>query len=254
MTRHTLIMAPEVLRELGDDAERQAMVATAAGLYRCVVCGAPGRLSGSCPASVVVLVVRDGGRRKREVQFAHPECSGSRVRMMRAVASGSRFRALPGTAWLRPADTDPPAVFVVGRSTPEPVDAQGKTLSGSFFEQLIKYGFSLLSDPDAPLPYVRGLTAWHTPGRLAIHDKYGEVVWDGRLPSSHAWTYAALRSRRLGFVVASGVEFSGADQARGLYTAITGGSAAGAAICLADPAEINGRRTCQDWAYAAGAA
>lgn len=238
--RHSLIMAPEVLHELGGEAEAYATLAKTAGPFRCVGCGDVGHLGQGEPTSVVVLIVRDGARRTKRIQFAHPGCADSAIRVVRSVSASDRYRALPGAAWLRPADTDPPAVFVIARASPDLTSSRAP--GSSFFGRLLDHGFSVLTDPDTRLPHVCGLTAWHTPGRLAIHDRHGEVVWDGPLPSSHAWTYAALRSKMLGFVVASGVQLSGPDQARALYTAITGGRAAGAAICLADPASTSGRR------------
>jgi hypothetical protein len=241
----SLIIAPDVIRELGGQAAAHAMFADSEGPFHCAVCGYPGEFGKDRPASVVVVVVGDGGQQVREVKLAHPHCSPSKIRMVRAVPGTNRFSALPGAAWLRPADTDPAAVLVIGRNAPESSGDANARLVAPFISRLVDHGFAMLSDPDTPLPHVHGLTAWHTPGRLAIYDRYGESVWDGRLPSSHAWTYAAVRSRRLGVVVASGVQLAGTDQARSLYGAITGGRAAGAAIPVANPTPMTSRR----WPY-----
>ena len=251
MIRPSLIIAPEVLRELGGLPAARARFADLTGPYRCAICGNLGLLDRDHTASVLVVIVRGQGTEARDSQLAHPSCSDSKVRVVRATTGDGRYRAMPGAAWLRPADTDPPAVLVIAR--PGPVSADEGEVS-PFLAQLLDHGFDLLADPDTPLPHVPGLTAWHTAGRLAIHDRYGEVVWDGRLPSSHAWTYAAMRARRLGVVVAAGVQLAAPGQARGLYTAITGGRAAGAAIKLADPAASSRRRPYQTPAFAAGAA
>jgi len=252
---HSLIFASEVLRELGGHAAADAMFADVSGPFRCIVCGGLGRVGSENPASVVVTVVRDGGDQSRDVQLAHASCSESKIRVVRPIMSTSRYAALPGAAWLRPADTDPAAVLVIARHMPELTLADDPNSTGTFLSRLIDHGFAMLGDPDTPLPHVAGLTAWHTAGRLAIHDRYGEVIWDGRLPSSHAWTYAALRARRLGVVVATGVQLTEPGQARGLYTAITSGRAAGAAIRLAEPATSSSRRRpYQMRSYAAGAA
>ncbi|MBT8228160.1 MAG: hypothetical protein HKP61_18800 [Dactylosporangium sp.] len=251
---HSLIMAPEVLRELGGSTEANTMLANATGPFRCIACGSLGQIGRGIPASVILLLVRNGSGQTRKIQFAHPHCADSGIRVVRAVMPGDRYRALPGAAWLRPADTDPPAVLVIARRAAEPDTDQSEELTGIFLSRLVEHGFAPLADPDMPLPHVHGLTAWHTLGRLAIHDRYGGVVWDGRLPSSHAWTYAALRSNRLGVVVASGVHLASADQARDLYTAITGSRAVGAAIRLADPtAASNRRRSYAVRGYPAGA-
>lgn len=241
----SLIIAPEVLRELGGQDAAYAMFEETGSGFRCAICGDAGRFGPQNPASVLVVVVRDGEKRTRKVKLSHPRCSSSRVRVVRAVTPANRFAALPGAAWLRPADTDPAAVLVIARALPELPDCVADQPGASFLPRLVEHGFGLLSDPDTPLPHVQGLTAWHTPGRLAIYDRHNDPVWDGRLPSSHAWTYAALRSRWLGVVVATGVQLTEPGQARGLYTAITGGRAAGAAIQLADPTPVAARR----WPY-----
>ena len=251
----SLIYAPEVLQELGGQAAADVTLADAVGPFRCTVCGNLGSASRENPASVVITVVRGTETQTRDIKLAHSSCSDSKVRVVRAVTSAGRYTALPGAAWLRPADTDPPAVLVIARHVPELALAEDPQTASSFLSRLLEHGFALLGDPDTPLPHVKGLTAWHTAGRLAIHDRYGEVVWDGRLPSSHAWTYAALRSQRLGVVVASGVRLTEPGQARGLYSAITSGRAAGAAIALTNPTASTSRRwPLQTRGYAVGAA
>jgi len=174
------------------------------------------------------------GLRESPQQSSAPTGSGGGIR-------GAVFTQGAMSAWLRPADTDPPAILVVAHSAAGPVDpARGAT--SPMLPALLADGFSLFSDPDTPLPGVRGLSAWHTAGHLTVYDEYGIRLWDGRLPTSQAWTYAAMRIRQLGVVIATDVDLTDQGQARALYSAITSGRAVGATVALAEPGTAGQRR------------
>lgn len=230
-----------VLRELGGDAPVRSILAEVSPAYRCPMCGNIGRLDRGDPASVVVLVSGDatdpiggGETGARTVRLAHPGCSDSAIREAPAGRSAGNRPALPGAAWLRPADTDPAAVLVL--ATPvSAVQATDADATLPFPSTLLAHGFTVLSDSDAALSDAPGVTAQYTAGCLTVRNRFGIVAWEGSLNASQSWIFAALRARTIGLILAAGLRLDEAVRPAGwqeLDEVIAGGHAIGAAVRL----------------------
>jgi hypothetical protein len=210
------------------------------------MCGNLGRLDRGDPASVVVLISDDHAEQpdsgcapgRRTVRLAHPGCSDSAIRETPAARSGAPRPVLPGTAWLRPADTTPAAVLVLAapRSTPRYAAGQPEP---AFPATLLDHGFAVLASGEDVLPPVSALAAQYAAGYLTVRNRFGAVAWEGALRASQDWVFAAVRAKTLGLVLAAGLPAAEAPQPvrwPALDKVIAAGNAVGAAIGLVQQA------------------
>jgi hypothetical protein len=235
--RYRLLVSPTVLTVLGGEQTVRATFAGIAPTYRCPCCGNEGRLDRGQTASLVVVVNEDdsGADTGSQPQLAHPGCSDSRVRVIPASTTAATCPALPGQVWLRPADADPAAVVVLTVQVSSAYhlweDGFVRTLSPA----LSAHGFVTLANMDGRLPRSPSLTAWYASGRVTVQDRFGRLVWSGELPATQAWTFAALRARDIGLVLAA---VQPSESGSELADAVAAGRAAGVAVRLRDPSVV----------------
>lgn len=228
---YRLVIGPEVIRHLGGELITSRTLAQISPMYRCSTCGQEGRLDRGSAASVLVLVSPDDA--PEQICLAHPGCCDSAVRMLPATSPLTPDATLPGLAWLRPADTDPAAVAVLTAGTgAEPARSEVGALR-ALLTNLLPQGFEPMADPEARLPMAPRLTAAYTSGTLTVYGEYGQTVWSGQLDAPQPWTFAAMRARTVGLVVAM-TALSDRPSAGELEWAIRSGKAAGLAVSLAN--------------------
>lgn len=235
--RYRLLVSPAVLAALGGERTVRATFAGIAPTYRCPCCGNEGRLDRGQTASLVVVVNEDEADADTgsQPQLAHPGCSDSRVRVIPSSGSDPACPALPGQVWLRPADADPAAVVVLTVQVSSAYDLWEEGFVRTLSPALSAHGFVTLTDLDGRLPRSPSLTAWYASGQVTVQDRFGRLVWSGKLPTTQAWTFAALRSRDLGLVLAA---VQPSETGSELADAVAAGRAAGVAIRLRDPSVV----------------
>ncbi len=131
---------------------------------------------------------------------------------------------VPGKAWLRPHPDTPRAVLLLGpRLTAMRVTEGGETID-QLSAGLLGHGFGLLTNPDAPMRNVDGLTIrLGAGGRLVVRNGRDALLWD---------------AGRVGVVVAAGLNLydPGRDHLFDLFAAIGDGAVvAGAGRLLTEP-------------------
>lgn len=233
--RYRLLVSPTVLATLGGEQAVRTALTGMAPSYRCACCRNEGRLDRGQCASLVVLINEDPAAPDTgsEPRLAHPGCSDSLVRRTPVPGPSQGCPTLPGTVWLRPADADPAAVVVLTVPASSAYQLWEDGFSKTLSPALSAHGFVALTEVEGRLPRSRSLTAWYAAGRVTVQDRFGRLVWSGPLPAPHAWTFAALRTREIGLVLAA-VEPSGHGSQ--LPDAIAAGQAVGVAVRLRDPA------------------
>ncbi len=146
---------------------------------------------------------------------------------------------VPGKAWLRPHPDTPRAVLLLGpRLTAMRVTEGGETID-QLSAGLLGHGFGLLTNPDAPMRNVDGLTIrLGAGGRLVVRNGRDALLWDGALVLPPGWGDAARTAGRVGVVVAAGLNLydPGRDHLFDLFAAIGDGAVvAGAGRLLTEP-------------------
>lgn len=230
-------VAPEIVDLLGGTHETRRLL-DGVGDYRCAVCGMPGQPSPTAPAAVLALVNGKDNDATRLVRLAHPDCTASRIFTMDELPLTGEM-ITPAVAWLRPEPAEPAAMLVVApRIRVQRVTPSGETVDG-LIANLLDYGFTLLTDPATPLPDHGELRVEFGPGgwlRVADHHDEG-CLFDGHVAEPPGWAKTIRTSRRLGVVVASGLDLDeiGRDRLADLFTTIYHAEAVGAAVVLDRP-------------------
>jgi hypothetical protein len=225
-----LKIAPEVAELLGSEDAILKVFDTAASGYTCTECRRPGQLTTTATASVVAYLPHSGTG-NLVVRLAHARCAESTVHITDIPEGADPGAIWPAKAWLRPEPDDPRAVVFIGpRLLAMRVSDGGETID-RLLSELLAYGFGLLTDPDAAMPDLEGLTVTLGPGgRVAVFDKADSPLWDGSLDLPPGWTEAAAASGRVGVVVASGLNLRDdtRDHLGEMFTAIGDGRAVAA--------------------------
>jgi hypothetical protein len=221
------LLGPALVADLTSGAQPAA--------YRCTTCGEPGTATPAAPAAVLVLT--DPARRgPAVVRYAHAHCSASGLVTTDTYTAAPDAVALllPARAWLRPG-ADPAAVLLVGPRVRPVRTTDGGDLQDRLLADLLGRGFALLTAPDQTLPDVGGLSALLGPrGRIVVTDPAGDTFYDGttNTPTGAEWARTARADRRLGLVVAAGLDLHdpGRDHETDLRHAIAAGRAVAATI------------------------
>jgi len=232
-----LNIAPDVARLLGSEDAIGKVFHTAESGYCCPVCGDSGRLTEDESASV--LLVLRGPTATPVVRLAHGCCADSAVLVSAEPLTTDTGMDVPGKAWLRPHPDTPRAVLLLGpRLTAVRVTEGGETID-QLSAGLLGHGFGLLTNPDAPMRDVDGLTIrLDRGGRLLVYDARDACLWDGALVLPPGWGDAARTAGRVGVVVAAGLNLYDPDRDHlyDLFAAIGDGAVvAGAGRLLTEP-------------------
>ncbi len=232
-----LNIAPDVARLLGSEDAILKVFHTAESGYCCPVCGDSGRLTEDESASV--LLVLRGPTATPVVRLAHGCCADSAVLVSAEPLTTDTGMDVPGKAWLRPHPDTPRAVLLLGpRLTAMRVTEGGETID-QLSAGLLGHGFGLLTNPDAPMRDVDGLTIrLDRGGRLLVYDARDACLWDGALVLPPGWGDAARTAGRVGVVVAAGLNLYDPDRDHlyDLFAAIGDGAVvAGAGRLLTEP-------------------
>jgi hypothetical protein len=227
------IVAPTIVDFFEGEGPTRSLLAELHTSYRCTVCGLRGQLDTDTPATVIVEFYGELGG-PMVVRLAHPRCSESGVVLVPQAPVPTGQMIVPAMAWLRSYRAEPPSVVVVAPRVRARRITAGGDVTDMILSGLLAAGFTLLTDPNGPLPVVPGAlhVEFGNDQRITITNTAGNTLYDGNLPMPDGWAELIPATGLLGVVVVSGLDLldHDCDHLADLFAAIGNGAAIGIAI------------------------